>query len=234
MVKIAMAGVRVAETMAAWHVPGLAIGAVRDGQVVIAKGYGLRDVETQLPVTERTLMGIGSNPQMVTLAPVDLPELGHPAYGMGLGVSTYRGRTIVSHGGGIDGFISAMSWLPEERIGIVVLSSMIACSRCRRPIGWPARGRPMLTKLHGRPNRSPPARRSANRGPVPVILWPITSGAMSTPDTAPCGSRSRAVPRRWPSNRMSFAWSISTSTFGRFETRAAPCLSGAGSGSSAT
>ena len=43
---------------------------------------------------------------------------------MGLGVSTYRGRTIVSHGGGIDGFISAMSWLPEERIGIVVLSNL--------------------------------------------------------------------------------------------------------------
>ncbi len=318
----------VAETMAAWHVPGLAIGAVRDGQVVIAKGYGLRDVETELPVTQRTLMGIGSNsksftvvlmgmmvdekkiawdvpvrtylsdfelkdefatremtprdlvthrsglprhdnlwygrpfsraelyrrlryleptfsfrsryqyqnlmfmtagylvervsgrgwdelirerifnplgmirsnttirespnsgdfafpytwrgdslirlpfrnidaigpagsinssvdemlkyvqfrldrgvvgdrrllsednerqmqmPQMVTLAPVDFPELGHPAYGMGLGVSTYRGRKIVSHGGGIDGFISAMSWLPEERIGIVVLSNL--------------------------------------------------------------------------------------------------------------
>ena len=53
--------------MAAWHVPGLAIGAVRDGQVVIAKGYGLRDVETQLPVTERTLMGIGSNSKSFTV-----------------------------------------------------------------------------------------------------------------------------------------------------------------------
>ena len=57
----------VAETMAAWHVPGLAIGAVRDGQVVIAKGYGLRDVETQLPVTQRTLMGIGSNSKSFTV-----------------------------------------------------------------------------------------------------------------------------------------------------------------------
>jgi len=63
-------------------------------------------------------------PQMVTLAPVDFPELGHSAYGLGLSVSTYRGRKIVSHGGGIDGFISAMSWLPEERIGIVVLSNL--------------------------------------------------------------------------------------------------------------
>ncbi len=318
----------VTQTMAEWHIPGLAVGAVRDGQVVFAKGYGHRDVETGLPVTQRTVMGIGSNsksftallmgmmvdekklawdvpvrtylpdfelhdqfasremtprdlvthrsglprhdnlwygrpfgreelfrrlrylepthsfrsryqyqnlmfmtagyltervsgrswdelirdriftplgmvrsntsvrespnsgdfafpytwrsdslvrlpfrnidaigpagsinssvdemlkyvqfridrgvaggrrllsednelqmqtPQMVTLAPVDFPELGHGTYGLGLAVSTYRGRKIVSHGGGIDGFISAMSWLPDERIGIVVLSNL--------------------------------------------------------------------------------------------------------------
>jgi hypothetical protein len=38
-------------------------------------------------------------------------------------VRSYRGHKHVSHGGGIDGFISAMTWLPHDRIGIVVLSN---------------------------------------------------------------------------------------------------------------
>ncbi|MBL8988557.1 MAG: serine hydrolase [Gemmatimonadetes bacterium] len=64
------------------------------------------------------------SPQMVTGASVDHPELGHAAYGLGVGVSTYRGAKLVSHGGGIDGYISAMSWMPDERIGIVVLTNL--------------------------------------------------------------------------------------------------------------
>ncbi len=50
-------------------------------------------------------------------------ERGDPAYGLGLMVSTYRGHKHVAHGGGIDGFISAMDWLPDDGIGVVVLSN---------------------------------------------------------------------------------------------------------------
>jgi hypothetical protein len=64
------------------------------------------------------------SPQMVSGGGGEYPEVGHGTYGLGLGVSTYRGRKIVSHGGGIDGYISAMSWLPDERIGIMVLSNL--------------------------------------------------------------------------------------------------------------
>ena len=42
---------------------------------------------------------------------------------MGLAVTNYRGYRLVMHGGGIDGFISQMAWLPRERIGIVVLTN---------------------------------------------------------------------------------------------------------------
>ncbi len=52
------------------------------------------------------------------------PELGPSAYGLGLGVTTYRGHKLVRHGGGIDGFISAMAWLPNDDIGVMVLSNM--------------------------------------------------------------------------------------------------------------
>jgi len=51
-------------------------------------------------------------------------ELGVATYGLGLSVTSYRGRKLVQHGGGIDGFISQMSWLPRERIGIMVLTNM--------------------------------------------------------------------------------------------------------------
>src|SRR6266516_8031805 len=51
-------------------------------------------------------------------------ELGVATYGLGLSVTSYRGRKLVQHGGGIDGFISQMSWLPKERIGIMVLTNM--------------------------------------------------------------------------------------------------------------
>ena len=67
-------------------------------------------------------------PQMVMTGPLQArlqngPEIGDPTYGLGLMVSSYRGRKHVSHGGGIDGFISAMEWLPDEKIGVVALSN---------------------------------------------------------------------------------------------------------------
>jgi CubicO group peptidase (beta-lactamase class C family) len=50
----------VVEQLAAWEVPGCAVAAVRDGDVVLATGWGQRDVEAELPVTPDTLFAIGS------------------------------------------------------------------------------------------------------------------------------------------------------------------------------
>ena len=52
--------------MSEWHVPGLALGVIKDGQLLYAKGYGYRDLEQKLPVTPRTLMAIGSNSKSFT------------------------------------------------------------------------------------------------------------------------------------------------------------------------
>ncbi|XP_041369961.1 protein flp-like [Gigantopelta aegis] len=46
--------------------PGLAVAVVKDGQVVLSKGYGFADVETQTPVTGETLFGIASNTKAFT------------------------------------------------------------------------------------------------------------------------------------------------------------------------
>ena len=51
-------------------------------------------------------------------------EFGPGGYGLGVNVRSYRGRKLVDHGGGIDGFISAMSWMPHDRLGVVVLTNL--------------------------------------------------------------------------------------------------------------
>lgn len=48
------------EMMAEWNAPGLAVCVVQDGRLVYSQGFGLRDVEKNLPVTPRTLFAIGS------------------------------------------------------------------------------------------------------------------------------------------------------------------------------
>ncbi len=57
----------VATVMKEWHVPGLALGVIQSGTPVVLKGYGYRDVENKVPVTPRTLMGIGSNSKSFTV-----------------------------------------------------------------------------------------------------------------------------------------------------------------------
>jgi CubicO group peptidase (beta-lactamase class C family) len=63
-------------------------------------------------------------PHMAIQGTLQYDELGHGSYGMGLSVTSYRGEKVVQHGGGIDGFISAMSWMPRRKIGVVVLTNL--------------------------------------------------------------------------------------------------------------
>jgi CubicO group peptidase (beta-lactamase class C family) len=49
-------------------VPGCAVAVVRDGEVLLAEGFGLRDAEAGLPVTGRTLFPIGSSTKTFTAA----------------------------------------------------------------------------------------------------------------------------------------------------------------------
>jgi len=49
-----------------WNLPGLAIAIVKDGKVVVMKGYGVRNVKTNEPVDENTLFMIASNSKLFT------------------------------------------------------------------------------------------------------------------------------------------------------------------------
>jgi CubicO group peptidase (beta-lactamase class C family) len=42
------------------HIPGMAIAVIKDQQVILARGFGHRDIDQQLPVTTDTLFAIGS------------------------------------------------------------------------------------------------------------------------------------------------------------------------------
>ncbi len=44
-----------------WQVPGLALAIVKDGKVIVSKGYGVKDMNSQNPVDQNTLFMIASN-----------------------------------------------------------------------------------------------------------------------------------------------------------------------------
>jgi CubicO group peptidase (beta-lactamase class C family) len=51
------------------------------------------------------------------------PEAHFLNYGLGWFLSDYRGRKLVEHGGAIDGMRSAVGMLPEEKLGVVILTN---------------------------------------------------------------------------------------------------------------
>lgn len=55
---------------------------------------------------------------------------GHPfnkthfsLYGMGWSLQDYENREVVSHTGGVDGFVTSVTLVPEEKLGVVVLTN---------------------------------------------------------------------------------------------------------------
>lgn len=52
--------------MEAWGIAGMSVAVVKDGEIVYAKGFGVRDVSTGEPVDEHTLFAIGSNTKLFT------------------------------------------------------------------------------------------------------------------------------------------------------------------------
>lgn len=55
-------------TLKTFDVPGIAVCVIKDKKIVHAKGYGVRSLDTRLPVDEHTLFGIASNSKAFTAA----------------------------------------------------------------------------------------------------------------------------------------------------------------------
>ena len=58
----------ISQQMALWKVPGLSIALVKDGKLIQSHGYGLRDVERGLPMTENTVQPVASTTKSFTVA----------------------------------------------------------------------------------------------------------------------------------------------------------------------
>lgn len=58
----------VASSMKTFNVPGMAVAVVKDGKILVAKGYGVRKLGDPAPVNELTTFGIGSNTKAFTTA----------------------------------------------------------------------------------------------------------------------------------------------------------------------
>lgn len=56
----------VLQGMKDWQIPGLSLVIVKDGKVVVMKGYGVKNIQTKEPVDENTLFMIASNTKLFT------------------------------------------------------------------------------------------------------------------------------------------------------------------------
>lgn len=52
-----------------------------------------------------------------------MPERNFSGYGLGWGLMDYRGRLVAGHSGGYDGMFSRMAVVPDEKLGIVILTN---------------------------------------------------------------------------------------------------------------
>jgi len=55
-----------------WEVPGVGVAVIKDGEVVLARGYGLQDVNRGDPVDENTIFAIGSSTKAFVSAAIGM------------------------------------------------------------------------------------------------------------------------------------------------------------------
>lgn len=70
------------------------------------------------------------------LAPVRLADGRSEGYGLGFASQVYRGRRVVHHAGGINGFSNLYLCLPDDGISAILLTNLegFPCSRAVRPL----------------------------------------------------------------------------------------------------
>ncbi len=61
-----------ADNLKNWNTPGVGVGIVKGDKLVFVKGYGYRDYDKKLPITESTLFQIASNTKLFTATAVGM------------------------------------------------------------------------------------------------------------------------------------------------------------------
>lgn len=107
-----------AREMAAWVRFQLANGKWRGQQLVSERNMReMHAPQTVIPI----------DPWFSSLSPVNhqmVPGTNFFLYGLGWFLQDYRGRKVVQHGGSIDGMRALVGLIPDERLGLVVLTNL--------------------------------------------------------------------------------------------------------------
>lgn len=107
---------------------GAAAGAINSNAVDMAKWLRFwinGGVTTGKRLLSEAMVREAIAPQFIVDDPAIRSRLSADvAYGFGWFVATYRGRRWVVHGGNIDGMSAMVSFMPDERLGVVILSNM--------------------------------------------------------------------------------------------------------------
>jgi CubicO group peptidase (beta-lactamase class C family) len=74
-------------------------------------------------ISPEAIQSIRKPYSIIALDPRDRQTTHFYLYGLGLLVNDYNGKLVYSHTGGVDGFLSSVMFIPEEKVGIVVLTN---------------------------------------------------------------------------------------------------------------
>jgi len=91
--------------------------------MIFNMNHGIWDSDTLLTATSINLMWTPHSNFVVTHTQPQDFNRHFSAYGLGWGLSDYHGRLSVGHGGGYDGMISEVRMIPDEKLGVVVLTN---------------------------------------------------------------------------------------------------------------
>ncbi len=65
------------------------------------------------------------SPQTTMPIPAQFRELGQMSYAMGWVATSYRGHRYIWHNGGIDGFYALIAMLPDDDLGVIILTNSL-------------------------------------------------------------------------------------------------------------
>lgn len=74
-------------------------------------------------ISAKAINAIRKPYSIMGMDPRDQQETHFYLYGLGLEIKDRHGKIVYSHTGGVDGFLSSVMFIPEEKLGIVVLTN---------------------------------------------------------------------------------------------------------------
>lgn len=96
-----------AKDMTSWLIAQLDYGKFNNTQVI----------------SRKAIQAIRMPYSIMAMDPRDKKTTHFYLYGLGIGINDINGKLCYSHTGGVDGFLSSVMFIPEEKLGIVVLTN---------------------------------------------------------------------------------------------------------------